>query len=214
LSVGKIRGSCPRCDDKTFSKLLREFQPGEADYFANFNSAEKKAVNLITIRDLKQLDSYYSTSLLRKVSDGKPLKKRTRSGGWSEVYDVEGLIDLRVMTEEQLEFDLSVGVDGSSKLSDDDLINHLADAPKKPQKVQVVSIEYRRNPHVIDAVLRRANGICEKCGNNAPFLRRKDDSPYLEVHHWVSLSRDGDDTVENAVALCPNCHREIHHGQL
>ena len=101
-----------------------------------------------------------------------------------------------------------------SKLSDDDLKNSLVDAPKKPQKVQIVSIGYRRNPNVIEAVLRRANGICEKCGKKAPFLRRKDDSPYLEVHHWVSLSQDGDDTVENAVALCPNCHREIHHGQL
>jgi 5-methylcytosine-specific restriction protein A len=26
------------------------------------------------------------------------------------------------------------------------------------------------------------------------------------------LASDGDDTVENAVALCPNCHRRAHFG--
>jgi 5-methylcytosine-specific restriction protein A len=27
------------------------------------------------------------------------------------------------------------------------------------------------------------------------------------------LSDGGRDTVDNAVALCPNCHRECHHGK-
>ena len=26
----------------------------------------------------------------------------------------------------------------------------------------------------------------------------------------VELSKGGEDTVENAVALCPNCHRKMH----
>jgi 5-methylcytosine-specific restriction enzyme A len=26
------------------------------------------------------------------------------------------------------------------------------------------------------------------------------------------LADDGPDIVENAVALCPNCHRRLHHG--
>ncbi|MFX5176317.1 HNH endonuclease, partial [Acinetobacter baumannii] len=53
---------------------------------------------------------------------------------------------------------------------------------------------------------------CECCGSLAPFSRRRDGSPYLEVHHKRPLSKGGDDTVENAVALCPNCHRFEHHG--
>ena len=61
-------------------------------------------------------------------------------------------------------------------------------------------------------MLLRANGVCELCGKAAPFARRIDGSPYLEVHHRVMLSDDGDDTVENAVAACPNCHREEHYG--
>jgi len=35
----------------------------------------------------------------------------------------------------------------------------------------------------------------------------------LEVHHKVPLAEGGDDTVENAIALCPNCHRHAHYGK-
>lgn len=37
-------------------------------------------------------------------------------------------------------------------------------------------------------------------------------SPYLEVHHIIFLAQGGDDTVDNAEALCPNCHRRKHYG--
>lgn len=85
-------------------------------------------------------------------------------------------------------------------------------ASPKAREVLVVSKEYLRNQDVVDEVLDRANGKCEGCGNNAPFKRKKDRTPYLEVHHQVMLSAGGDDTVENAIALCPNCHRKSHFG--
>jgi 5-methylcytosine-specific restriction protein A len=83
----------------------------------------------------------------------------------------------------------------------------------KPEKVEVVSMAFKRNADVVATVLDRANGICELCKQDAPFLRAKDNSPYLEVHHKVKLADGGNDTVENAIAVCPNCHRKLHHGQ-
>ncbi|WP_244103918.1 HNH endonuclease [Burkholderia ambifaria] len=47
------------------------------------------------------------------------------------------------------------------------------------------------------------------CKEPAPFLRKKDHTPYLDVHHKQRLADDGDDTIENAIALCPNCHRDL-----
>jgi len=85
-------------------------------------------------------------------------------------------------------------------------------APKKPERKTVETTIFVRNPYVVAEVLDRAKGICERCKSIAPFLRKSDDSPYLEVHHKTPLSEDGDDTVENAIALCPNCHRELHFG--
>lgn len=68
---------------------------------------------------------------------------------------------------------------------------------------------YQRSPYVVETVNRRANGICELCEKDAPFKNSKG-KPYLEVHHIIQLSKGGEDTVDNAVALCPNCHRKMH----
>ena len=40
----------------------------------------------------------------------------------------------------------------------------------------------------------------------------KDNSPFLEAHHIKQLAKGGLDTISNAVAVCPNCHRELHYG--
>ncbi len=88
----------------------------------------------------------------------------------------------------------------------------LSKAAKKPTKSIVQVWEYKRNPDVVAEVLYLANGKCQKCKNDAPFLRKSDKTPYLEVHHKIPLSDGGDDTVENSIALCPNCHRKEHFG--
>ncbi|MEE9103141.1 HNH endonuclease [Pseudomonas nitroreducens] len=88
----------------------------------------------------------------------------------------------------------------------------LAKAPNKPSKKTVTTVVFNRNPDVVAEVLVRAKGKCEGCKKPAPFLRKSDKSPYLEVHHQLPLADGGEDTVENAIALCPNCHREKHFG--
>ena len=75
---------------------------------------------------------------------------------------------------------------------------------------QVTTTARDRNPNVIVFVLLRADGYCEGCGNPAPFQKPNGD-PYLEVHHVEALADDGPDSADNAVAICPNCHRRAHH---
>lgn len=87
----------------------------------------------------------------------------------------------------------------------------LALAPKLPRVVTVTTTAFVRNADVIAEVLLRAAGRCESCLAPAPFLRKTDHSPYLEVHHKVRLADGGEDTVANAIALCPNCHRREHY---
>lgn len=88
----------------------------------------------------------------------------------------------------------------------------LQKAAKLPKKIQIVTEAYVRNPDVVAEALHRARGQCGRCKQPAPFSREKDGSPYLEVHHIQRLKDGGEDTVENAIALCPNCHREQHFG--
>ena len=44
---------------------------------------------------------------------------------------------------------------------------------------------------------------------DAPFLDRNRE-PYLEEHHIKRLADGGTDTIDNVVAICPNCHRRMH----
>jgi 5-methylcytosine-specific restriction endonuclease McrA len=87
-----------------------------------------------------------------------------------------------------------------------------ARAPKLPLKMTVTIELFARNPDVVAEALFLAQGICQQCGQPAPFARRKDGTPYLDVHHGKRLPDGGEDTVDNAIAVCPTCHREAHHG--
>ena len=88
----------------------------------------------------------------------------------------------------------------------------LKDAPLLPARSSAVVTVFVRNPDVVAEVLERGNGSCERCRNPAPFIRGKDNTPYLEIHHEIRLADGGEDSVDNALALCPNCHRELHYG--
>lgn len=81
----------------------------------------------------------------------------------------------------------------------------------QPQSTQHTTTIYCRDPKVKAWVLKRANGICELCKQPAPFICA-DGLPYLEVHHIRPLAEGGPDTPSNTVAICPNCHRELHFG--
>ena len=80
-----------------------------------------------------------------------------------------------------------------------------------PPRRQVAVEQTVRDPSVVEWVLAYAAGRCECCNQPAPFFR-EDGTPYLEVHHVKWLAQGGADTVRNAVALCPNCHRQLHYG--
>lgn len=115
-----------------------------------------------------------------------------------------------VLAKVSTEFDKAVGKSLSDTIAR--RRKRLQDAPKKPPRVPIIILGFARNPDVVAEVTLRAKGKCEGCKEKAPFLRLKDGTPYLEVHHIKQLAHDGEDTVENAIALCPNCHRESHYG--
>lgn len=95
------------------------------------------------------------------------------------------------------------------KLSDQELENQAKGFTGKPGVIKVQTQQYSRNPYVAEYAKRRANGICQLCLEPAPFKDRNGE-PFLETHHIQWLSRDGEDTIKNTVALCPNCHRKMH----
>lgn len=82
---------------------------------------------------------------------------------------------------------------------------------RKTSRKMAYSEIFARDPNVIAFAMKRSKGLCELCEKKAPFL--KDDGRfYLEVHHLEPLSKGGRDIPDNVAALCPNCHRMLHHG--
>jgi 5-methylcytosine-specific restriction protein A len=81
-----------------------------------------------------------------------------------------------------------------------------------PKATTSTVTQYLRDSSVKAWVLKQANGVCECCSQQAPFSG-SDGLPYLEVHHVRKLAEKGSDTTSNAIAVCPNCHRELHYGE-
>lgn len=69
--------------------------------------------------------------------------------------------------------------------------------------------QYNRDRFVNEYAKKRAQGVCQLCDQPAPFMNVKGE-PFLETHHIIPLSGGGADSVDNTIALCPNCHRKMH----
>lgn len=95
-------------------------------------------------------------------------------------------------------------------LSDEELLHRINNKPKSLTKhCTIISKNYYRDQEIAEYAVRRAQGKCDLCNCNAPFLK-EDGTPYLEAHHVQWLSKGGEDSINNIVALCPNCHKRIH----
>jgi hypothetical protein len=202
---------------RLLNRRIHKLQPKEKEIYPTVGGTECR--NLLSIRNLRPLGKPFSVAQLTKISDGQPLSSnRTRSGGWSYVYEIS-LSDIlhtddstALIDKESFDKDFEAKVAESQGISSQARQKRLSKASKIPERVPVVSTTFKRNPDVVAEVLARAKGHCEECKLSAPFLRARDNTPFLEIHHKVMLSVGGEDTIENALALCPNCHRRLHFG--
>jgi 5-methylcytosine-specific restriction endonuclease McrA len=96
-------------------------------------------------------------------------------------------------------------------LSTEALRRQAATAPRHPQQRTVQRQEFVRSLVIVELALRRANGRCEMPNCASDLFRTTAGEPYLEVHHIVPLSEQGEDVIGNVAALCPRCHRAQHY---
>lgn len=82
---------------------------------------------------------------------------------------------------------------------------------RRPKKGKTSTTFIVRDPEVRRRVLNRAAGRCEFCG--ALGFERDDGTNFVEAHHIIHLSKQGPDTLDNVIGLCPNHHREAHFGK-
>jgi HNH endonuclease len=80
-----------------------------------------------------------------------------------------------------------------------------------PDRTLNLRVGYRRDPQVRKAVLERARGKCEYCGNLG--FTCTNGKQYLESHHIIALANEGEDRTTNVIALCAEDHRVAHFGR-
>lgn len=127
----------------------------------------------------------------------------------ADLESSEFLIQLEAFVDAVHRFKAAGKADNPARMSDAELIQKAAKAPKKPKSYTRASVVYERHRYVAEYAKRRAAGKCELCRMSAPFTNASNE-PFLESHHIVWLAHGGPDSIDNTVALCPNCHRKMH----
>lgn len=101
----------------------------------------------------------------------------------------------------------------ASEVDKNVLLGKARQATGKPSRQEKIINDFRRNAAVVSGAVARADGRCEMPDCSRDLFRRRDGTTFLEVHHITPLAEGGEDTMANAAALCPTCHRELHYGQ-
>ncbi len=97
----------------------------------------------------------------------------------------------------------------------DRFVDQFSIEEQSPQQVERRTISaqiFQRNPEIRRRALQRANGRCQWCAQ--PGFKMADGRVFLETHHVIPLADGGPDIESNVAALCPNHHREAHHGEI
>jgi 5-methylcytosine-specific restriction protein A len=76
---------------------------------------------------------------------------------------------------------------------------------------------YKRNPRKAASAFQTAGFKCEVDAAHVTFISRRTTHQYVEAHHLIPMKHQGGspyslDVQANIVALCPTCHRLLHHG--
>ena len=121
------------------------------------------------------------------------------------------IIDKNNIIDESLLKECSDNIEKRVKKLNIDEIRKMAliDSKKNISMRKVISHSYDRSHYISLYVKILSKGVCELCNNRAPF-NDSDGFPYLEGHHVKWMSKEGEDDINNVVALCPNCHRKMH----
>jgi 5-methylcytosine-specific restriction protein A len=87
-----------------------------------------------------------------------------------------------------------------------------------PDPSRVQALRYPRDPKLAHDAFLRSKFQCEFDPRHRLFVSRVSGRPFLEPHHLVHVSLQSQfkkrlDHPDNIFALCPWCHRAVHHAE-
>lgn len=126
---------------------------------------------------------------------------------WPDAWAKSALAEQRKSLEDRVEAAMAQGADALRER----LKKGASEGPA--QSTLVESKVYNRSADVIAYARLRACDRCELPGCRHPTFERLDGTPFVEVHHIITLADGGSDSINNVACLCPSHHREIHLGR-
>ena len=142
--------------------------------------------------------------------DQKETIKKIRNGEYNFLSKSIPILD-KIKIEKSIDEDIK---------NIEEEINHNDDIPEKDKKdTTEITIELRIPlGKMKDDVLERAEGKCEYCGKEEMTFEKENGENYFEIHHikhYTDCKKEGiyPHTLDNLVALCPKCHKQIHFGK-
>ncbi|NUE65768.1 HNH endonuclease signature motif containing protein [Snodgrassella sp. ESL0253] len=172
---------------------------------------ENNGVQVHYFEVLKEHEYTYIGEML-KAGEPYIAQQLDVSNQWRQVYIFPLRLKQGGLPVEMINHHESDKLSALKRLSDKRLVAKIQQQTlefKQANKITVKTPRYRRSMELVEYVKRQAQGYCDLCEQPAPFAN-KDQQPYLECHHVIWLSQNGADSLDNIVALCPNCHRKMH----
>jgi predicted HNH restriction endonuclease len=148
--------------------------------------------------------SRYHINKYLKFYHAAPLERRRKT----TIYK-NGLREASYMARIFFEIEKEKALKDTSNNGLDD-INSIPRGSISPDRASYSVSIVVRNPEVRRYVIESAKGKCEFCKQDG-FLMANG-KRYLEAHHIIALASDGEDTVDNVIALCSDHHRQAHFG--
>lgn len=135
---------------------------------------------------------------------------------YEQLFNLAGpnLMSLQALSDAEFQKE----VEGVLVADELDLLNESSEPELKPNQLpSVVGVKYKRDVKKSRKAIKKANFSCEFNGSHESFVSGVTGKMYVEAHHLIPMSQqefyeNSLDIVANIVALCPNCHRLIHHG--
>lgn len=177
----------------------------ENSRFRSGSDTNRRLLNFYDQIDPKKTDCSCLKKKFENFLDQFELKLSDRFTGFFVPEDLSNLLNSKPsFSEEEQEQQVEI-------LNEETLYAKSKLKNKKVEKRHSVSFfRFVRSSYISELIKREAEGKCDLCNNLGPFIV-KDNIPFLECHHIDWLSKGGDDSIENTAALCPNCHRKMHH---
>lgn len=198
---------------RTFSRILRDNNKFSQPLFWFYTSDLNNIALIINRKDIWESFRVASKEIFESNTYITPLDRVINNKVLLSKLWMSAKKSVPILTVKEIEISLQKEIEKARELSPKQRQSMIKKSNRKPERMTVIQTVFKRNPYVIIEVLARAKGICEKCKKPAPFIGDHNRTPYLEVHHKIPLAENGDDSVDNAIALCPNCHRHAHHGK-